>query len=473
MTKGLVHVFTIEVSHFLKIFIAFFIAIPFASSQEKDSLFFFSKERGLESVPTSKTPEKEQNNIAQDYTNGKTEPSNDNSEENIKEETEKSENIQHSISEDFAPQEEDRIQGIDFLDIFSGDVSWFFQKKKTKHKVAITPIYSFNRTQSFRLGLRFFAYSSDKKGYYFAFSGSRYLFRPFARFDMSYYGNRRGSWRFENSFLYDNHYENYFGENGMKSRLSDLKKLYAHHLAVGHKIFYQKANQNFYLGLGAQLFFRKERPNYHPENKRYFEDEFFLFFKTFFGYDSRNNWKNPRSGSFHQLSFGCKSVFAYPGVYCKGEGDFRFYLSLFKNTDFHHSLKDSILAFRVFAGSSFLSPSTYFTAYRLGGQNLFENVSSLRGFKQNRFLGDKIYLTQSELRFPVWDKYIEGVLFFELGEVMPYNKGPENFVVDYGGGLRIGLPPNYDMKIRIDFGIAEDLQKEQNSNFMISFLQAF
>ena len=130
--------------------------------------------------------------------------------------------------------------------------------------------------------------------------------------------------------------------------------------------------KSFIWGLGGQLFFRKERPSYQ-EGKTYFEDELFLFLKGFVGYDSRDNWKEPERGVFHQLSFGCKSILAYPGAYCRGEGDLRFYLSLFKETDLHYSLKNSVWALRVFAGSSVFSESSYSLTYSLGGINPFQN----------------------------------------------------------------------------------------------------
>jgi len=355
--------------------------------------------------------------------------------------------------------------------MLSEDVSWFFQEKRTKHKIAVAPVYSHNLTQGSRLGLRFFSYSPEEKGYYLALSGSRYLFRPFSRWGISYIGNRKKEFRTESSLIYDNHYENYFGQ-GMQAELSNLKKLFAHRLMANHNIFYQIPDQKFYLGLGGQFFFRKERPSYQ-NGKNYFEDELFLFFKGFVGYDSRDNWKDPKMGVLHQLSFGCKSVLAYPGAYCRGEGDLRFYFPLFEKTDLHYSLKNSVLALRVFAGSSFLSESAYSLAYSLGGINYSQNTSSLRGFKQNRFRGDKIYFAQTEIRFPLWDKYIDGVLFAELGEVAGYKRNFGTFIWDSGVGFRLGLPPDYDMKLRCYLGVGKDRQKKINYNFIISFLQAF
>lgn len=377
----------------------------------------------------------------------------------------------NTVSEDFAPKEKESIQGINFLDSLSEDVSWFFQKKKTRHKIGFVPIYSYDRSQGSRLGLRLLSYSSEKEGYYFAISGSRYLSGPFSRWTLFHIGDRQGDWRTESSFIYDSHYDNYFGM-GMEARLSDLQKLYARRLVADHKVFYQPQQKNFYMGLRTQLFFRKERPNLQG-GKTYFDEELFLFFSAFAGYDSRDNWKNPEKGIFHQLALGCKSVLAFPGAYCRGEGDFRFYIPLFKNMNLHDSLKNSLLALRLFAGSSFFSAGTYSTAYSLGGTDLFQNTNFMRGFQRNRFRGNKIYISQLEYRFPIWQKYLQGALFLEAGETTVYEEPFKGFVVDYGGGLRIGLPPDYKMKLRFDFGTGKDYQGKRNYDLVISFLQAF
>ena len=477
MTKQLFHVFAIFVSCLSKTLIGLFLVSGFAFANKQSPSFSFSKDKGLQPLSSvteqiEKPDSETKARLSDEKAEEKSDPALISPAESYSKENTELNTPQHSISEDFAPQAGESIEGTSFLNSSLEDWSWFFQEKKTKHKLALTPVYSYNRTQGSRLGLRFFAYSTDKKGYYFAFSGSRYLFHPFSRFNMSYIGHRRGNFRTESSFIYDNHYENYFGE-GMKARLSDLKKLYAHRFMADYKMIHQAPNQNFYMGLGAQLFFRKERPQYQG-GEIYFNKELFLFLKGFVGYDSRDNWKDPKTGAFHQLSFGCKAILAYPGGYCKGEGDLRFYLSLFKETHFAHSLKNSVVALRVFAGSSFLSPSTYSTAYSLGGENPFQNIKTLRGYKQNRFRGDKMYFSQTEIRFPIWKQYLDGAVFAELGETTNYEDPFEgSVVVDYGGGLRIGLPPDYDMKIRADFGTGRDKQKKRNYNFIVSFFQAF
>lgn len=484
-------------SYLLKAFIGLFLLNNLLFASETPS-FVFSEKEGLQPLEASSKKQKSEKEDLQPLTTSVEKQKEDikvqkpenkvvESDEQIKEEENQTANSfiessseentnsqvqENSISESFAPQTEEQTQETNFWDTLLEDTSWFFQEKRTKHKIAIVPIASYNQTQSVRLGLRFFTYSSDQKGYYFALSGSKYLFRPFNRFDISYIGNRKGKLREESSLIYDNHYENYFGEEGMNAQLSDLKLLYAHRLMANYKISHQILNEHLYAGLGAQVFFRKERLE-HQEEKKYFDEELFLFLKAFINYDSRDNWKDPKKGVFHQLSFGCKPILDYHNSYCKGEGDLRFYLSLFKETSLHPSLKNSVLALRAFAGSSLFSPSSYSMAYNLGRETPFQGLNTLRGFKQNRFRGDKIYLAQTEIRLPLWENYLAGVAFAELGEVSSYKENFTGFVIDYGGGFRIGLPPDYDMKLRFDVGIGYDRQKKKNYSIVFNAFHAF
>ncbi len=388
-------------------------------------------------------------------------------------------------SENFAPQTDESES---FFDNWLENVSWFFQKKKTPYKIALIPLYFYNKSQGSLLGLRFSSYSSSKKGFYFSAEGSKYLSGPYYRWRMLYIGHRKKVFRSEAMAIYDNHYENYFGE-GMETEFSNVIKLVAQRFMVDYNFSYQADNQNFYGGLGARLFFRKEHKKQNEE--KHFEDELFVFLRAFAGYDSRDNWKSPQSGSFHRLSLGCRPLSSY----CRGDVDLRFYLSLFKAMSWPNIFKNSVWALRAFAGSSFLSPASYSLGYSLSGDNPFQkDLKTLRGFKHNRFRGDKMYFAQSEIRLPLWEKYLSGVLFLELGEVVKYKdsfKGFSSdnlfrllslfgygdsfkgFVVDYGAGLRLGIPPNYDIKLRLDIGTGLDKQNKRNYDFTLAFFQAF
>ena len=457
-----------------------FLIFPLFCLAESSPSFSFSKKKGLRQILSledeAKKPSENEDAISFEVKKAKESAGLsdlDQSESSEKPIEEKA--IAHSISEDFAPQETEHVEGAGFLDDFIENSSWFFQARHSAHKIGITPLYTFDRTQGHRLGLSFFSYSPKEKGYYFNTSVSKYLSGSFYRLSLSFIGNREGVFRIKSALIYDNQYESFYGDSknpeAMQAKKSDRAEIYPHRFIVNYDLFYQEKDQDFYFGLGARAFFRKERSSLQ-NNKTYFEPEAFLFLRAFTGFDTRDNWKDPKKGAFHQVSFGCKAILAYPESYCQGEGDARFYLSLFKETDFP-ILKESVLALRAFAGSSFLSDSSYSTKYSLGGHSFFQGMNTLRGFKKNRFLGDKIYFVQTELRFPIWDKYLQAVVFLELGEAAESNEFFKDFVLDYGGGLRIGLPPKYDMKLRLDYGTGRDLQGVRNYDINISVLQFF
>ena len=162
-----------------------------AFADKQSSSFSFSKDKGLQplSSATKQTEESVSDKLSTEKAKEKSAQKLSSSAESLSNEGVELNIPTHSISEDFAPQTEESIEGTSFLNSSLEDWSWFFQEKKTKHKLALTPVYSYNRTQGSRLGLRFFAYSSDKQGYYIAFSASHYLFHPFSRFNMSYIGH--------------------------------------------------------------------------------------------------------------------------------------------------------------------------------------------------------------------------------------------------------------------------------------------
>jgi|GEM_PF-2454037 len=122
----------------------------------------------------------------------------------------------------------------------------------------------------------------------------------------------------------------------------------------------------------------------------------------------------------------------------------------FELSVFQYLLKrDLVMAVSISGGQIFGSP-TYLNEFRLGG------TDQLRGYYYGRFRGSNFYLEQTELRFPVY-KLIGGAFFGEFGEVTAKHKDPFTRAhVSYGGGLRIGLPPDNVAKIRIDYAIGRD-----------------
>ena len=388
---------------------------------------------------------------------------------------------QESISESFAPQKEKKVfSSTDWAKTLFQDTSWFFQKKQTKHKIAFVPIYSYDRTEDSRIGLRLFSFSPVEKGYYFAFSGAKYWPKNYYSSNLTYKSQRNDVFRSELSFIYDDHYENHYGSltkfEGMEAPLDELKKLESHRMMIDYNLFYQEQEKPFYLGAGARVFYKKERKDLQ-EGKSHFEDgkgdEWFIFLRAFAGMDTRDNWKYPKKGVFHQASFGCKAILDSSSAYCQTQGDIRFYRTLPQEIQAPDFIKNSVFSLRAFYGTSLISSSSYATKYSLGGEGFFQQLTALRGFKNRRFLGDKMYLGQSEMRVPVWKEYLILAFFLEMGEVAQLGDSFSSFVTNYGGGVRIGWPRDSGMKLRFDYSTGRDRQNKKNTDFIISFLQAF
>ena len=379
--------------------------------------------------------------------------------------------LENEVSEEFLGTEE---EGKSFSSFLKDDVSWFFQTEDTPHKIGIVPVGSYTQTQGTRLGLRLLGYGSDKDGYYAAGSVSKYIFRPFYRIDGSYISSRQYQFYTQTRLVYDTHYENLYGElgeNGLSSSLDDANKLHAKRFFGSFSIFWKPTPTFWFVGGSLQAFSRFENDSLQ-EDKEFFDNEAFLFVQAFAGYDSRKNWKDPREGSYHKLNFGCKANFDLPHAYCRSELDLRFYFPLAGYFPF--PIPDStVLAVRGFLGTSFFNEASYSLKYSLSGLSAFQQFSPLRGFKQNRFLGDQMSFAQAELRIPVWSHYVEAAVFSEIGSITNYKESFDGYVIDFGGGLRFGLPPDYDMKLRVDVGGGYDLQDQINYNVIVSFLQAF
>ena len=370
-------------------------------------------------------------------------------EENLK----KSEN---KLSESFSSEEKEAVEGDGFLTSVFENYSWFFEKKVTKNKLAIVPYFRRSSSIGTILGLRFFTYSTDVKGYYAGTSFSNQIFTSFLKWDFRYTDKSKSGFEVHTYISYDSFSEPFYG-TGMNTKESDLKNLYPYKIYWDHEVKYTFLNK-FFSSLISQFIFRKERPNLQ-EGKTYFPSEILIQLKGKIGYDSRDSWRDAKKGHYHQLAFGCIPSLGKGSSFCIGEIDLRYYYSFWDKYS---------VALRSFVGSSFISQSSYSLNYTLGGNFI------LRGFSENRFRGDKIYFVQTEFRSPLpfWSKYLSGVVFAELGEVAQYKEKFKNLKWDFGTGLRVGWPSKDQTKLRIDVGFALS-DGEKPVNFILDFFQAF
>lgn len=365
----------------------------------------------------------------------------------------------NKVSETFAPDNKEKKEP---LSGFLNDYSLIFDSRTTKQELAIVPTFYRSRTYGLNWGLRIFTFSPDDSGYYFSTSLVNKFSTLLFKWDFNY---RKPSTKNQENLAYgqfSNYFEPYYERKGMKTDYQDEKKLYTYQLNLRYQRIFKEYQPYFY-GIEVGSFFRKQR-QHHLDEDLHFSTEFLMYLKLTGGYDSREDWKNPDKGSYHQLALSCVPILGQSSSYCLIDADFRSYIPLPIEIPI---LKQSVLALRVFAGTSLIAPASYSMAYALGGSHI------LRGFTDRRFHGDKIYFTQSELRLPLWKNIFSGVLFFELGEVAGFEQNFSGFLWDYGIGFRLGIPPSYNIKLRADLGIATEKTGKNSYNFIINFFQAF
>ena len=87
-----------------------------------------------------------------------------------------------------------------------------------------------------------------------------------------------------------------------------------------------------------------------------------------------------------------------------------------------------------------------FNQYKVGGQ------SSLRGYREDQFRGDRMALATLEYRFPIVSK-VQGALFTDWGAAWSDGYTPENIHGSVGIGLALTTPIG---PLRLDYGRGSD-----------------
>lgn len=128
---------------------------------------------------------------------------------------------------------------------------------------------------------------------------------------------------------------------------------------------------------------------------------------------------------------------------------------------FHSLGHGVVLANRVAGGGSIGEPG-YLERYSLGG------TSQLRGFEDNRFRGKQFYCLQEELRVPLY-KMVSLASSVDLGDVGDGHLSVAQPRRSFQAGIRAGLPPDYGMKARLDFGAGDGGERSMALQFGETF----
>ena len=333
--------------------------------------------------------------------------------------------------------------------------SWFSSSKKTSQKWAIFPSYSHNSTYGHSLGGRFFIYPAGNVGYYTSLEGTLNEDLFFStKFSYQYW--RKNGDNFNFTALYDGFTEPYYGE-GYNTLPTDRQDIPIHKVILSIE-YVANVIDYLYGGGFVNFHYRSEKNKAQPM----FPEDTVFSGGVLVRYDSRDSYFNSTRGEFYELRSWLTSQFPTPLFL---EGEMRFFFALLDNLT---------LALRGMGGLTFFNPSSYLFRFSLGGPDL------LRGYRLNRFRGEKYYLSQTELRYGLLN-FLSLVGFLDIGSAGDEFLSPPRFA--FGVGVRFGLPPDNNKKIRLDLGFSEDnfrcLTKKGGltclvpTNFIIAFGHSF
>ena len=151
--------------------------------------------------------------------------------------------------------------------------------------------------------------------------------------------------------------------------------------------------------------------------------------------DNRDNIYNPTQGGRISLS----------GEVAGMGGDFDFQKLTIEDQRYHKVGHAQVIALRGQYGVGWGHISE-FNQYKVGGQ------SSLRGYREDQFRGDRMALATLEYRFPIVSK-VQGALFTDWGAAWSDGYTPENIHGSVGVGLSLTTPIG---PLRLDYGRGRD-----------------
>ena len=344
-----------------------------------------------------------------------------------------------------------------FLLLFSflgqAKVTWFWSEEESAHKLALVPSYKRSNFLGHILASRLFIYPTSDKGLYLSLSGHWGL-KPIkgVKSHLIYWGDQ-SEW---SSFLqWEQTFDPVYKQESTKRIEIPVQKKEFH-------IQYLKTLKGkLKAGLFVQFQERREKGDRTctvvSKEKKTLKNSCYGFSPHELGgaagvkmrWDTRDNIFNPSQGYLFQTDFKVGyEHYNLADIFLQMESQISFIFSVLEKEKW-------VLNFAV--GGSLFDPNEsdlpYSFQFKLGG------IDKLRGYLQGRFHSGQYYLAQGEFRWPLLS-WLESVLFIDLGQVNWF-KPP---LFSAGAGVRIGLPPSYDKKIRIEMGWGKD-----QNNFVVAF----
>lgn len=334
-------------------------------------------------------------------------------------------------------------------------VTWFLSKEESSHKGAFVPAYSRSNFLGHILGARLFIYPTAKKGNYLSFSGHWGLTKTIKGIQSNWiYWADQGEWssslRWEQTF--DPFYKT---ESTDHIEIPIQKKEF--HIQYLHTL-----NENWKAGFFAEFQERREEKGrpcilLTKTEEKVLSNQCYGFSPHELGgtlgtkirRDTRDNIFNPSKGYLFQTDVKAGyEHYNLSDVFLQFNTQISFIFSIL---DYEKWVLNFAVGGTLFDTKENKLPYSF--QFKLGGMDY------LRGYLQGRFHSDQYYLAQGEFRLPLLS-WLESVLFLDLGHVS-WVKKP---LFSAGAGVRIGLPPSYDKKIRVEVGWGKD-----QHNFVVTF----
>lgn len=235
-----------------------------------------------------------------------------------------------------------------------------------------------------------------------------------------------GPWSYALHLLGERAFEYYYGEGDLTPTL-DARLIRLVRFEVKPAFLYRVAP---HLRLGAMADFRSR----YEQESAVFPNEASTAWGLQAQWDSRDKLINTRRGNYALLEWSQNPA---AGAFYLLKADLR---------HFRRLRPGLVHAGRLVAGTSLGGPS-YAFRYQLGG------LDYLRGYKQNRFRGREFFLIQQELRW-VLLKWLSINASVDSGGIR--DDAYHQLKVTGQLGLRLGLPPGFGQKMRVDLGVGAD-----------------
>ena len=334
-------------------------------------------------------------------------------------------------------------------------VTWFLSEEESSHKGALVPLYKRSNFLGHILAARLFIYPTSEKGTYLSLSGHWGLTKPIKGVQSHWiYWTDQGEW---SSLLHWERTFDPFYKNETTARIEIPIQKKEFHIQYLHNL-----SEKWQVGLFAEFQERREeggRPCtlLTKTEEKTLPNQCYGFSPQELGgtigtkvrKDTRDNIFNPSKGYLFQTDV--KAGYEYynlSDVFLQFNSQISFIVSILDQEKWVLNL--------AVGGTLFDSKENdlpYSFQFKLGG------IDYLRGYLQGRFHSDQYYLAQGEFRWPLLS-WLESVLFVDLGQVSWFKKP----LFSTGAGVRIGLPPSYDKKIRVEMGWGQD-----QHNFVVTF----